>query len=103
MFQPEGVFFLAQEQGRIVGIIRATFLQDRSRGYLNEVRLEPASRGKGLGLALVGAALHYLAGQGISRVELDTAGENMAAYNLAVRAGFSEARHWLHFLKRLAA
>jgi GNAT superfamily N-acetyltransferase len=102
LFQPQGVFLLFDPHRRIVGIIRASFEADTGRGYLNEIRLAPASRGKGLGTALVSAALQYLGALGVERVELDTAGENVAAYNLAIRSGFVQARHWLHFMKRLA-
>ena len=97
-----GVLFLLDARGRIVGVIRASGAGPESRrGYLYEIRLEPSSRGQGLGTAMVAAALHYLAGAGVTRVELDTPGENTAAQGLAVRCGFVLARHWLHFLKRL--
>ena len=55
------------------------------RGYLNEIRIEPSSRGKGLGMAMVAAALHYLRQAGVDRVDLDTPGENTAAHSLALR------------------
>jgi GNAT superfamily N-acetyltransferase len=100
-WDPGGALFLFDPGGRIVGVIRASLLDD-GRGYLNEVRLEPASRGKGLGAALVAAALTHLAARGVSRVDLDTPGENTPARNLALRAGFQETRHWLHYLKRLS-
>ena len=83
-----------------MGVIRAS-RNAEGRGFLHEVRLEPASRGKGLGMALVAAALGYLEGIGVSRVELDTAIENQTARNLAERAGFVEVRHWMRFLKKL--
>ncbi len=103
-WQPHGVLFLFDNQERIVGLIRAgSAAQDGSRGYLHEIRLDPASRGQGLGTAMVAAALRYLAGIGVSRTELDTPGENTAAQALATRVGFQLARHWLHFLKPLEA
>jgi GNAT superfamily N-acetyltransferase len=95
-----GALVLADGGGRIVGTIRASH-DGAGRGYLHEVRLEPASRGKGLGTALVASALSYLERCGVKRVELDTPIENSAARVLAQRAGFQEARHWLRFLKRL--
>jgi len=101
IFQTASVFLLFDPSGRVVGLIRASLRPGTQRAYLNEVRLEPASRGKGLGSTLVATALNYLRGQGANRVELDTTGENIAAYNLAARSGFVEVRHWLHFLKRL--
>lgn len=103
-WSPAGILFLLDSRERIVGVIRAGLAaSDARRGYLHEIRLEPSSRGQGLGTALVAAALHYLAQQGVSRIELDTAGENTAAQALALRSGFALARHWLHFLKPLGA
>jgi mycothiol synthase len=99
-WDPKGVFVLLDEEVRAVGIIRATKLRG-SRGLLNEIRLEPSSRGKGLGMAMTAAGLRYLAGVGASRVELDTTGESTPAHNMAMKAGFVVSRHWLHYLKRL--
>ncbi|HYP18552.1 MAG TPA: GNAT family N-acetyltransferase [Chloroflexia bacterium] len=107
-WDPAGVLFLFDGRERIVGVIRASASRvgpeasaAGRRGYLHEIRLEPSSRGQGLGTAMVAVALRYLREAGVTRVELDTAGENTAAQGLAVRAGFELARHWLHFLKRL--
>ena len=99
-WDPAGVLFLFDPSGRIVGIIRATVPGER-RGYLSDIRIEPASRGKGLGRALVAEALSYLVARGVQRAELDTPGENAAAHRLALATGFEEVRHWLHFMKSL--
>jgi GNAT superfamily N-acetyltransferase len=99
-WDPAGVLFLFDPIGRIVGVIRAS-RPAPNRGYLHEIRLEPSSRGKGLGTAILAAALRYLAATGVTRAELDTPGENTAAHALAQRAGFEVVRHWLHFLKLL--
>ena len=100
-WDPAGVLFLLDSDARIVGVIRAS-AGAGSRATLHEIRLEPGSRRKGLGTFMLAEALRYLAGRGITRVELDTSGENTPAHNLAVKAGFSVSRHWLHFLKPLA-
>jgi GNAT superfamily N-acetyltransferase len=100
-WEPDGVFFSFDRAGRIVGVIRASGAGS-GRGYLHEIRLEPASRGIGLGRAMLSAALHYLAEHGVQSADLDTSGENVAAYGLALRADFQVTRHWLHFLKRLS-
>jgi len=99
-WDPAGVLFLFDPDARIVGIIRAS-ADANGRGYMHEIRLEPASRGRGLGRLMLGAALGYLAGKGVVRAELDTSGESTPAHNLALRAGFEVTRHWLHFLKPL--
>lgn len=101
-WEPEGILLLLAPASRIVGVIRASGATSQARrGYLHEIRLEPTSRGQGLGTALVTAALRYLQAAGVQRVELDTSGENRAAQALATRAGFVPARHWLHLMKSL--
>jgi GNAT superfamily N-acetyltransferase len=99
-WEPAGILFLFDHGGRIVGIIRAGGAST-GRGYLHEIRLEPASRGRGLGMVLLAAALRYLESVGVTRAELDTTGENTPAHSIALKAGFGVARHWLHFLKPL--
>ncbi len=100
-WDPAGVLFLLDQAGRFVGVIRAGRTNE-GRGYLHEIRLEPSLRGAGLGSAILAAALGYLTNAGISRVELDTTGDNSPAHNLALKAGFNVIQHWHHFLKALA-
>lgn len=103
-WQPQGVLLLFDTQERIVGIIRASGVGvgvGNGRGYLHEIRLEPSCRGMGLGRAMLASSLRYLASSGVEIAELETADENVAAYSLALRAGFEVTRHWLHFLKSL--
>jgi GNAT superfamily N-acetyltransferase len=99
-WEPAGILFLFDPATRIVGVIRASGAAS-GRGYLREIRLEPASRGKGLGTAMLAAALQYLSSAGAQHAALDTTGDDTAAHNLAVRAGFQVVRHWLHFIKLL--
>lgn len=99
-WEPHGILFLLDAGERVVGVIRASGA-GLGRGYLHEIRLEPSLRGMGLGRALLTAGLQYLAGSGVQLVELSTAGDQVAAHRLALSAGFSVTRHWLHFMKRL--
>ncbi|HET9496223.1 MAG TPA: GNAT family N-acetyltransferase [Chloroflexia bacterium] len=99
-WEPSGILFLFDPSGRTVGVIRASG-EKAGPGCLHEIRLEPSLRGMGLGRAMVGTALRYLAGGGVTLTELDTPGESTAAHGLALRSGFTVTRHWLHYLKRL--
>jgi GNAT superfamily N-acetyltransferase len=101
-WEPGGVLVLFDAAGRMVGVIRASGV-GAGTGYLHEIRLEPSLRGMGLGRAMVGAALRYLAEGGVTLTELDTPGQSTAAHALALRSGFKVTRHWLHYLKRLQA
>lgn len=117
-WEPEGALFLLDPDARIVGVIRASrreygaseserqqagegSTQHSQVGYLNELRLEPASRGRGLGMALVAVALRSLANAGVGRTDLDTTGPHTPAHTLALKAGFMVTRHWMQFMKPL--
>ncbi len=99
-WEPGGILVLTDPAGREVGVLRASGA-GQVRGYLHEIRLDPAQRGQGLGTALVGAGLAYLAAGGVQAVDLDTDGPDSPSYRLALRCGFSEAHRWQQFLKRL--
>ena len=100
-WEPAGIFVLRDPEGREVGVIRAAGA-GAGAGYLHEIRLDPAYRGRSLGTALVGTALAYLAAHGVGTVALDTDGPDTPAYRLAVRCGFVERHRWQQLLKPLA-
>jgi ribosomal protein S18 acetylase RimI-like enzyme len=58
--------------------------------WLEDLYVEDAARGQGLGAALVEAALARARERGCRRVELDTSEDNEAALGLYHRFGFSE-------------
>jgi ribosomal protein S18 acetylase RimI-like enzyme len=57
-------------------------------GVLNDIVVDPAHRGEGVGRALLDATLATLEAQGAPRVVLSTAEQNHAAQQLFARAGF---------------
>lgn len=52
--------------------------------------VDPAVRGRGVGSALVAAALEHARGLGAARVALDVAAGNQPAIDLYLRAGFAD-------------
>jgi ribosomal protein S18 acetylase RimI-like enzyme len=57
-------------------------------GVLNDIVVEPAHRGRGIGSLLLDATIHALQAQGAPRVVLSTAERNESAQRLFARAGF---------------
>ncbi len=101
-WEPSGVFVLTEPAGREVGVLRASGA-GRPRGTLHEIRLDPAHRGQGLGTALVGAGLAYLAAAGTAAADLDAPGPASPPYRLAARCGFAETHRWQQVLKVLSS
>src|SRR5579859_1521356 len=97
-WEPAGIFMLSDPEGRPVGVIRASGTRQGS-GYLHEIRIDPAYRGRNFGTALVGTALAYLAEQGVQETALDTAEIDTPPYRLAIRCGFVEQHRWQQLLK----
>jgi GNAT superfamily N-acetyltransferase len=99
-WEPGGVFVLTDPAGREVGVLRVQGA-GQPRGTLAEIRLDPAHRGQGLGTALVGAGLRYLAAAGTTAADLEAPGPDSPPYRLAVRCGFAETHRWQQLLKML--
>ncbi len=59
--------------------------------WLEDLYVDPGSRRRGVGEALVRVALEVAAARGARRVELDTSEDNEAARALYARHGFSES------------
>jgi GNAT superfamily N-acetyltransferase len=97
-WEPDGVLALLAPNGDAVGVIRAS---GAGGGYLHEIRLDPAYRGRNLGTALVGAALGYLAARGAREAALDAPGPESPPYRLAARCGFVERHRRQQLLKPL--
>jgi ribosomal protein S18 acetylase RimI-like enzyme len=68
---------------------RAAIWEDALESYLAELYLAPASRGKGLGRALLEGALAHARSRGATHIELGTAETDVAARALYESLGFS--------------
>ena len=60
--------FVAEEEGRVAGVLLAG--SDGRRGYIYHAGVRPEFRGRGIGTALVEAALEKLRALGITRQEV---------------------------------
>jgi len=80
---PEGLFFVAEVAGTVVGTVLAGY--DGHRGWLYAVAVHPAHRQQGLGKALVRYAEQALTARGCLKINLQIIAENASA------AGFYES------------
>ena len=86
---PSTRFRMAVEgRGNVVGYVVSGRTQ--RRGYLQRLAVHPASRGRGLGSALVLDGLRWMRRRGVERAVVNTQLENEDARRLYLRLGFRE-------------
>jgi GNAT superfamily N-acetyltransferase len=90
----ESVVLVAEQRDRIVGYVYAAVeplswkdLRDEC-GYIHDLLVTDAARGRGAGDALLDAAIEWLRERGMPRVVLGTAAQNENARRLFARRGF---------------
>src|SRR5438128_311742 len=100
-----GRILVAVGEGRPVGVAALSFARpleyaDRS-AWLEELYVEPAARGRGIGTRLLRAALRVAAEAGATVVDLEVEADHQRAARLYAREGFrSLARtHWVRTLE----
>ncbi|MES2124896.1 MAG: GNAT family N-acetyltransferase [Gemmatimonadota bacterium] len=92
--EPQVVVLVAEDSGQVVGYAYAgleghDYMQLRGpAGALYDIVVEPRSRGRGIGRALLDRVLEELAARGAPRIVLSTAAPNEAAQRIFTRAGF---------------
>ncbi len=79
--------FVSEHDGTITGAILAG--HDGRRGYIYHTAVNPAPRHQGIGTALVNAALHALANEGIIKVALVVFSRNDAGNAFWESLGFT--------------
>lgn len=94
---PRSVVFVAEIAGAIAGFIIAQAEESiyiykvREFGWVHDLWVEPADRGRGVGGLLVRAAVEGFAAMGITQVRGETAWQNADARKLLERTGFRPA------------
>ncbi len=109
-FKPERMFFVTY-QGEPVGVAAAWQIseEERETGWLHFIAVEPAQRGKGLGMALTMAVLRCLKDRGFRKCALSTDDFRWRAIKSYWAAGFRpdkiqddlDRRRWSDIQRRL--
>lgn len=83
------VAFVARREGEDVGMVRvAADHEVENAARLGSLWVDPGSRGKGVGAALIDAAAEWARAGGFARILLDVADDNAAASETYARKGF---------------
>ena len=83
---PDAALFVARRDAALVGTIMAG--SDGHRGWLHYVAVTPAQRRHGVARALVAHAERWLATRGVSKVNLQIRGDNLAVQAFYERVGY---------------
>jgi ribosomal protein S18 acetylase RimI-like enzyme len=92
--EPSVIVLVAEREGKVLGYTYASvegydYMSLRGpAGVLNDIVVDPAHRGQGVGRVLLDASLAELEARGVPRIVLSTAERNEAAQRLFARAGF---------------
>lgn len=91
------LFVVRSADGTACGYLHAEDRPPQHEVYVDYLGVQPARRGRGLGRALLQAALHWAAQRGRPQVALTVREDRQRALNLYLDAGFVEisaGRHW---------
>ena len=90
---PCTALFFAEAGGRIAGVLTAAAYEVPSgrKVWIEDVVVDAAARGRGIGRSLVGAAVAWARSEGADRVMLTSNPSRGAARRLYAKMGFKEA------------
>jgi len=78
--------FVAEDEGRILGYIGVSYILDEAE--IGNLVVDEDQRRQGIGFTLIEEVKSYLKDQGIARVYLEVAEDNVAARTLYSKCGF---------------
>ncbi|MDR2746482.1 MAG: GNAT family N-acetyltransferase [Treponema sp.] len=94
-----GTCFVAEEEGRILGVILGG--HDGRRGYIHHAAVAPPYRRRGIGKALLDTALGALKGEGIQKTALVVFADNAAGNAFWEKNGFAARNELIYRNKRM--
>jgi len=98
-FKAGSKVFVARLQGKIIGFVWAVFyehIKNKGVGIIEELFVEEGYRRRGIGRALVNAALNYLRGHSFA-VFVTTSPDMEDAQNFYKAIGFRESKVWYFY------
>lgn len=97
------LYFCAELNCKVIGfcslVFKKSLWQEGCIGHINEIVVDKSHRGKGIGTALLKAAINAANEKGCKRIELDSAFQRAEAHQFYEKSGF-EKRVYL-FSKKL--
>jgi ribosomal protein S18 acetylase RimI-like enzyme len=94
--QPEGVF-VAEAEGEVAGYITTRLDRFTRVGRIPNLAVDPAFRGRGLGVGLISHALAWMRAKGMAMAKIETLEQNSRGQSLYPRFGFREVARQIHY------
>jgi len=91
-----------EEEGEVVGFIATRVDSQTKIGGIPDMAVHPEHQGRGIGKALMQAALDYLKAAGMEYVRIETLEQNQVAAAFYRKVGFVEVARQIHYVKKLA-
>lgn len=99
---PEGILFITQGQRIVAYCWTMDHPIDKEKASIHMMGVDPGYRGRGLGRAILVAAIEHLVKRGVKEVELSVDSRNPAAKRLYRSVGFARKGTILWYQKRLS-
>ncbi len=97
---PEGVL-VAEMDGQVVGFVTALLHPKTDVGHIGNLAVDPGCQRSGIGTALLGAALDYLAARGMTHARIETLENNLVGRHLYPKMGFREIARQIYYMMEL--
>lgn len=98
--QPDGVF-VWEEDGEPIGYITARVDEETKIGWIPNLAVLPGNQGKGIGKALMAAALDYFEEKGMAGARIETLDQNNVGQEFYPRSGFTEIARQIYYVMPL--
>ena len=93
---PDGIF-VNEEDGKPIGYITTRIDTETRIGWIPNLAVLPGHQGKGIGKALIAAALDYFEASGMVLARIETVAQNPVGTVFYPRAGFQEITRQVHY------
>lgn len=98
---PAGVF-VYETDGRVAGYITTRIDPESGIGWIPNLATNPADQGRGIGRALMDAALEYLRASGMRLARIETLEQNAIGQAFYPSVGFREVARQIHYAMDLS-
>jgi ribosomal-protein-alanine N-acetyltransferase len=97
----EAMILVAEADRLVVGYISTWIDRAADQGFIPNLAVEQAWRGKGIGRSLIQRAVAYFREQGVAQVRIETLDQNEVGQKLYPSLGFQEVARQIHYCLNL--